>query len=117
MKRSTQQISKLLYSKSPVYSATFIFRKKQYDVEFERLNSLIDKAANSNPGFLGKESWSNEEENKKAVVYYWDSLESLKTFSNNPDHQKAKQNYNNWYSGYEIIISEVLNFKSDNGLE
>lgn len=117
MKKSTQQISKLLNRETSVYSATFIFRIKNYDSDFERLNSIIDEAANSNPGFLGKESWSNEEENKRSVVYYWDSLESLKKFSNNSYHQKAKQNYNKWYSGYEIIISEVLTIKSDNGLQ
>jgi len=117
MKRSTYQISQLLNSESSVYSATFIFRIKHYDSEFERLNSIIDKAANSNPGFLGKESWFNEEENKSSVVYYWESLEALKKFSNNPSHQKAKQNYKRWYSGYEIIISEVLNLKSDYGLQ
>ncbi|MEL7834267.1 antibiotic biosynthesis monooxygenase family protein [Fodinibius sp. Rm-B-1B1-1] len=117
MKRCTEQISKLLNNGSSVYSATFVFRIKNYDSEFESLNSIIDEVANSNSGFLGKESWSNEEENKRAVVYYWDSLESLKQFSNNPNHQKAKQNYNKWYSGYEIIISEVVNFKSDNGLQ
>lgn len=117
MKINTQQISKLLNSESSVYSATFIFRIKKYDSEFERLNSIIDEAANSNPGFLGKENWSNEEENKKAVVYYWDNLESIKKFSNDPTHQKAKQNYKKWYRGYEIIISEILNFKSDKGLQ
>lgn len=117
MKRKTQEISKLLNSENSVYSATFIFRIKHSDSEFERLNNIIDEVANSDPGFLGKESWSNEKENKKSVVYYWDSLESIKKFSNNPNHQKAKQNYKKWYGGYEIIISEVLNFKSDNGLQ
>jgi len=116
MKRNTQQISQLLNRESSVYSAAFIFRIKQYDSEFEHLNNIIDEIANSDLGFLGKESWSNEEENKRAVVYYWDSLESLEKFSNNPNHQKAKKNYKKWYSGYEIIISEVLKLKSDNGL-
>lgn len=116
MKRNTQQISNLLNSDSSVYSANFIFRIKNYDSEFDRLNNIIDKVANSTPGFLGKESWSNKKENKSSVVYYWDSLESLKIFSTNPSHQKAKQNYKNWYSGYEVIISEILNFKSDNNL-
>lgn len=117
MQRNARQLNELINNKSSVYSATFIFRIKNYDSEFERLNSIIDEAANSNPGFLGKESWSNEEENKRSVVYYWDSLESLKKFSTHPDHQKAKQNYKKWYSGYEIIISEVLKLKSDKGLE
>jgi len=116
MKRNAQQISELINSKSPVYSATFIFRVKNYDSEFERLNDIINQVANSNAGFLGKEGWANNEENKRSVVYYWDSLDALKQFSNHPDHQYAKQKYKQWYSGYEVIISKVLKFRSDNGL-
>ncbi|MCW9705457.1 antibiotic biosynthesis monooxygenase family protein [Fodinibius salsisoli] len=116
MKRSTQQISELLNNKSSVYSATFIFRLKNQDSEFERLNDIIDQVANANPGFLGKEGWSNNEENKRSVVYYWYSLDALKRFSNYPDHQKAKQKYKKWYSGYEVIISKVITVKSDDGL-
>lgn len=116
MKKSAQQISELINSESSVYSATFIFRIKNYDSEFERLNDIIDQVANANPGFLGKEGWADNEENKRSVVYYWDSLDALKAFSNHPDHQKAKQNYKKWYSGYEVIISKVLTFKSDNAL-
>lgn len=116
MNRSAQQIKELTNSDRPVYSATFIFRIKNYDDEFEHLNSIIDQAANTNSGFLGKERWANEKENVRSVVYYWDSLKALKEFSNHPKHKKAKKNYKKWYSGYEIIISEVLKFKSDNGL-
>lgn len=116
MKRNAQHIRELISSESSVYSATFTFRIKNVDSEFERLNDIIDKVANSNHGFLGKEAWSNQEDNKKSVVYYWNSLDALKKFSNHPDHQKAKQEYKKWYSGYEVIISEVLVFRSDDGL-
>jgi heme-degrading monooxygenase HmoA len=113
MNRDIQTIKERINSEQPVYTATFTFRIKAYDSEFEELNNLIDQAAQSNDGFLGKESWSNEELNKKSVIYYWNSLENLRVFSRNPVHQKAKQNYSKWYSGYEVIISEVLNLKSD----
>jgi heme-degrading monooxygenase HmoA len=89
---------------------------KRADEKFNHFNDLIDEAAISNPGFLGKESWMNTEEDKQAVTYYWSSLEMLKKFSRHPDHQKAKQLYNKWYSGYEVLISEVLELKSDGGL-
>lgn len=116
MKKNIQQLGNFINNDSCVYSATFIFRIKKYDSEFERLNEIIEEVANSNPGFLGKESWSNEEENMRSVVYYWDSLRELKKFSNHPDHQKAKRNYRKWYSGYEVIISEVLKLKYDKNL-
>lgn len=116
MERKTLQIQDLIKENQPVYSATFTFRVKNYDSEFERLNDLIDLAAKENPGYLGKERWENSDEDKRSVTYYWKSMESLKKFSKHPIHQKAKQNYSRWYEGYEVIISEVLTFKSDHGL-
>jgi len=102
--------------KEKIYSASFIFQVKKEDAEFKQFNELINKAARANSGYLGKEKWENPEENKKAVTYYWDSLESLKTFSNHSAHQMAKQQYRQWYHGYEVIISEVLTVKSDGGI-
>lgn len=116
MKKYKQRIEKLINNNNPIYSATFVFRIKNYDAEFEQLNELIDQAANTNPGYLGKERWANSDENKRSVVYYWKSRESLREFSKHPIHQKAKQNYKKWYEGYEVLISEVLTFKSDDGL-
>lgn len=116
MKRNIRQIEKLVNSKTPVYTATFVFRIKNSNSEFERLNDLIDQAAKTNSGFLGKERWSNSDENKQSVIYYWKGEESLKKFSKHPIHQKAKQNYTKWYEGYEITIAELRTFKSDQGL-
>ncbi len=100
-----------------MYSATFIFRVKQEDENFERFNELVNRAAESNPGFIRRESWSNEAESKRAVVYYWRSLEALEDFSRHPDHLAAKQRYREWYSGYEVIVAEVVRRSSDGGLE
>ncbi len=116
MKKYKQRIEKLINNNKSVYSATFVFRINNYNAEFEQLNELINQAANTNPGYLGKERWANSEENKHSVIYYWKSRESLKEFSKHPIHQKAKQNYKKWYEGYEVLISEILTFKSDHGL-
>lgn len=116
MKKNKQLIEELISNNKSAYSAAFVFRIKNYDTEFEQLNELIDQAANANPGYLGKERWTNSEENKRSVIYYWESRESLREFSKHPTHQKAKQNYKKWYEGYEVLISKVLTFKSDNGL-
>lgn len=116
MKKNKQHIEELTSNNKSVYSAAFVFRIKNYDTEFEQLNKLIDQAANANPGYLGKERWTNSEENKHSVIYYWKSRESLKEFSKHSIHQKAKQSYKKWYEGYEVLISEILTFKSDHGL-
>jgi hypothetical protein len=39
-----------------MYSATFIFAKKQFDDEFHRLDQTIAAAAKSLPGYLGEEA-------------------------------------------------------------
>lgn len=117
MNRDIQQLRDRIEDDSPLYSATFIFRARGYDEEFHELNDRINEIAHDSPGFLGKEWWDNEEEGLQAVTYYWESLEELKTFSRHPDHQEAKSKYKKWYSGYEIIISEVLGIRFDRGLE
>lgn len=116
MKPSTRDIEGRLRDGDPVFSATFNMRVKHYDEEFHRLNDRIDEIAKASPGYLGKEYWANDTENMESVIYYWESLESLKQFSNHPDHRDAKRQYQKWYSGYEIIISRVLSHRTDGGL-
>ena len=98
------------------FSATFTFAPGDYDEEFHRLNALIDRAAEENPGFVAKESWVSPDEARRSVVYYWDSREALKTFSKHPDHIEAKRRYREWYEGYEVFIAKVLDHRSDGGL-
>jgi hypothetical protein len=42
-----------------MYSATFIFDKKQYDKAFYELDNIVAAAAKSTDGYLGEESWEN----------------------------------------------------------
>ena len=98
-------------------SAAFIFKPGTYDNEFHRLNDLIDKAARSNPGFMGAETWQSENGQVLNATYYWRSLEDLQAFSRDPDHLAAKNQYSRWYDGYHIVISEILRSYGDGALE
>jgi heme-degrading monooxygenase HmoA len=100
-----------------MYSAAFLFRPGTYDDEFHRLNALIDEAANSNPGFIGSETWQSRDGKTLNATYYWKSLEELQTFSQHPKHIEAKKQYSRWYDGYHIVISEVLKSYGDNAIE
>ena len=42
-----------------MYSATFIFNKKQYDDAFYLLDDAIATIAKQIEGYLGEESWDN----------------------------------------------------------
>jgi heme-degrading monooxygenase HmoA len=99
-----------------VYCASFIWEPGSYDTEFHRLNELIDKVAQSLPGFLGAESWQVADGSRKCANYYWADLETLKAFSTHPSHQEAKRQYARWYDGYHIVISEVIRSYGDGKL-
>lgn len=100
-----------------MYSAAFIFRPGSYDVEFHRLNDLINDAASSNEGYLGAETWHSEDGKTLNATYYWKTLEDLKRFSMDSRHLEAKRQYNRWYEGYHIVISEVLRSYGDDNIE
>lgn len=61
-------------------AARFVFRQAGTDEEFERLNRRILEAAESNPGYRGREAWRNDD-GDVAVLYWWDSLEDLWGFA------------------------------------
>ncbi|TGL85098.1 hypothetical protein EHQ68_17810 [Leptospira congkakensis] len=97
-------------------SATFIFKQKKSDSEFETLDKSIELFVENHPEYLGKDSWVNLEQGTMAVVYYFKSyvgLESLKTFT---DHKSAKSQYKKWYEGYQVVIAEVTKTYGDGGI-
>ena len=100
-----------------MYSAAFIFQPGTYDAEFHRLDALIDEVARSSEGFLGSETWISPDGKTKNATYYWTNLESLKVFSQHPDHIEAKRNYAKWYDGYHVIISKIERVYGDGALE
>lgn len=99
----------------PLYTATFMINVGNYDDEFHTLNSKVIAAAESNPGYLGRESWDDGDRN--IVILYWRSLEDLASFSSHPDHLAAKQRYQEWYGGYQVLVSEVKRAYGDGNYE
>lgn len=96
-----------------MYTATFIFAKKQFNDEFHRLDQAIAQAAKSMPGYLGEETWENADTGLVSNVYYWDSLASLQALIQHPIHLQAKAAQANWLDGYQVIISQVLRTYGD----
>ncbi len=99
-------------SEGDLFTATFQFRQKTRDDEFDRLDALISAAAEGNAGYLGRKKW-NDEDGNIAVVYYWKSLEALQTFAADPTHLEAKSQYDRWYAGYRIEIASVVRTYGD----
>ena len=100
-----------------VYSSTFIFSAKPFDAEFHRLDQAIATAARAIPGYLGEEAWENAGTGQVSNVYYWNSLEALRTLVEHPLHREAKAAQSNWLDGYQVVISQVLRTYGDTGLD
>jgi heme-degrading monooxygenase HmoA len=99
-----------------MYSATFIFDKKQYDDAFYELDAAIAAAAKETDGYLGEESWQNAETSRVCNVYYWRDLQSLQALMNHPKHLEAKAQQGNWLAGYQIVIAEVIRAYGDGSI-
>ena len=99
-----------------MYSATFIFHKKQFDEEFYKLDKSIAESAKQTIGYLGEEAWENPETGRISNVYYWKTMEGLQELMKNPKHLEAKAAQSNWLDGYQIIISQVIRTYGDGAI-
>ena len=99
-----------------MYSSTFIFAKGEWDDEFYKLDEEIAKAARSTPGYLGEESWENQQNGLVSNVYYWESLEALQGLMRHPKHLEAKAKQAAWLNGYHVVIAQVLRTYGDSKL-
>jgi heme-degrading monooxygenase HmoA len=99
-----------------MYSATFIFDKKQFDDAFYELDKTIAAAAKETEGYLGEESWESAETGRVCNVYYWQDLKSLQSLMNHPKHLEAKALQANWLNGYQIVIAQVIRTYGDGSI-
>ena len=84
-----------------------MFIPRARDDEFFLLDNAIASYAESLSCFLGSESWFSEDKKKINAVYYFETMEVVRTFARFPTHQEAKEKYAQWYDGYQVVISEV----------
>ena len=99
-----------------MYSATFIFDKRQYDEEFYKLDYAIAELAKLSTGYLGEEAWENSETGCISNVYYWETLDGLNELMESPKHLEAKAAQSKWLNGYQIVISQVIRAYGDGTL-
>ena len=99
-----------------MYEIQFIFKPGTYDDDFQRLDAQIEQVAASTPGFVGVRNWFSEDGTVRNAVYSWEHLDNLKDFSRCAAHLQAKSEYQRWYEGYEIVITEVMSRYGDGRL-
>ena len=94
----------------------FIFKPGEYDDDFHALDGQIDAYARNLPGFRGVETWYSEDKSIVNASYYFEDQASVRDLSTFPKHLEAKGQYQRWYDGYQIIVSEVSASYGDNRL-
>ena len=99
-----------------MYTATFTFRKRRFDDDFDRLDAAIAQAAQAIPGYLGEQAWQSSDGERVSTVYYWQSLEALHALMHHPAHLEAKAAQSRWLAGYQVVVGEVLRVYGDDGL-
>ncbi len=100
-----------------MFSISFIVTRGEDDDEFHRLDSEIQDAASSTPGFPGSETWLSPDGTLTDAVDFWADLDHLKDFSRDASHLHAESGYTRWYDGYQIVVAEVATTYGDGRLE
>ncbi|MGL5006590.1 MAG: antibiotic biosynthesis monooxygenase family protein [Plesiomonas sp.] len=100
-----------------IYSATFIFQKKEYDDEFYTLDNMIAEIAKKTAGYLGDESYVHPESGQLINIYYWEGKEGLDALIHNDTHKEAKQKHAKWLSGYQVVIAKIEAAYNDGKIE
>jgi hypothetical protein len=95
----------------------FIFQPGEYDEDFHRLDGQIDAFARALPGFVRSQTWNSPDGAVVNASYYFDSMAAVKELSSFPQHLEAKAQYQRWYDGYQIIVSEIRATYGDDRLD
>lgn len=72
-------IAGTIRSMKTIYTSTFTFAMGDASEEFHTLDQAIATTAKSIPGYLGEEAWENPSTGLVSNVYYWESMEALRT--------------------------------------
>ncbi|MEL6532039.1 MAG: DUF4188 domain-containing protein [Pseudomonadota bacterium] len=96
--------------------ASFIFTETDLDETFFTLDALILEAAEATPGYIGKENWVSQDGGTRNSVYYWRDQKALAQFARHPKHLEAKRQYEKWYGGFHVVISEIKKSYGDGAL-
>ena len=91
----------------PYYAVIFSSQRGIDDPSYNQMTEFLETLAQVQPGFLGIESARNID-GKGITISYWKSLEDIKGWKKQTDHQSAQQQgQENWYQYYKFEISLV----------
>lgn len=87
--------------KPPYYAVIFSSHRTDGDNGYAEMAELAARQ----PGYLGMES---AREDLGITVSYWDSLEAIRNWKQNAEHQEAQRlGHQQWYSSFRVRIAKV----------
>jgi len=92
---------------APYYAAIFTGQRTAIDAGYGAVAARMEQLAARQPGFLGLESARNAD-GLGITVSYWESLEAIANWRNQPEHRVAQNNgRRKWYEHFELRIAKV----------
>lgn len=91
--------------KPPYYAVIFSSHRTDGDNGYAEMAERMAELAAEQPGYLGMES---ARESLGITVSYWESLEAIRNWKINAEHQEAQRiGRQQWYSSFRVRIAKV----------
>ncbi|REE56465.1 heme-degrading monooxygenase HmoA [Paenibacillus taihuensis] len=91
----------------PYYAVIFTSERTDGDNGYDKMADRMVELAAEQPGYLGNES-VRDSNGVGITVSYWESLESIKNWKENPLHLAAqRKGQTDWYQSYAVRITRV----------
>ena len=89
----------------PYYAVIFSSHRTDGDNGYGEMAERMAELAAQQPGYLGMES---AREGLGITVSYWESLEAIRNWKQNAEHQEAQRlGHQQWYSSFRVRIAKV----------
>ncbi|MBK6948623.1 MAG: antibiotic biosynthesis monooxygenase [Haliscomenobacter sp.] len=89
------------------YAVIFTSKKTALDQGYSEMASLMAAKASAHPGYLGHESWRNDQ-GYGVTISYWKTLEDISDWKKDLEHLEAQRfGKNQWYEQYFMRICRV----------
>jgi len=89
----------------PYYAVIFSSHRTDGDNGYAEMAERMAELAAQQPGYLGMES---AREGLGITVSYWESLEAIRNWKKNAEHQEAQRlGHQQWYSSFRVRIAKV----------
>jgi heme-degrading monooxygenase HmoA len=89
----------------PYYAVIFTSHRTEGDNGYGEMAERMAELAAQQPGYLGMES---AREDLGITVSYWESLEAIRNWKQNAEHQEAQRlGHQQWYSSFRVRVAKV----------